>query len=74
VERYLNLSGDSGVTSYQLGPDFILVRFSAGGTYRYGPVRPGPDHVAEMKARAIAGRGLATYISRHVRDQYERTE
>jgi hypothetical protein len=74
VERYLNLSGDSGVTQYELGADFILVQFQDGVTYRYGYIRPGRHHVDRMKACAVAGRGLATYISQNVRDLYERKE
>ena len=74
MERYRNLSGDSGVTDYEIGRDFIRIRFRGGLTYRYGHVRPGQHHVDRMKALAIAGQGLGTYISQNVRDQYESTE
>jgi hypothetical protein len=74
MERYLNRNGDSGVTDYELGADFIRVRFLGRVTYRYGPIRPGPHHVDRMKALAVAGRGLGTYISQHVREQYESKE
>lgn len=74
MEPYLNLSGESGVTGYELGADFIRVRFQGGVTYRYGQTRPGPHHVARMKACAVAGRGLGTYISQNVRDLYESKE
>jgi hypothetical protein len=71
LERYLNRSGNSGVTEYELGADFIRVRFRSGVTYTYGPVRPGQPHVDRMKALAVAGRGLGTYISQNVHDLYE---
>jgi len=74
MEPYLNLSGDSGVTHFESGPDYIRVRFRSGTTYRYGPVRPGRHHVAQMKAFAAAGRGLATYINEHVRNVFEDKE
>ena len=74
MERYLNLSGDSGITHYEVGTDFIRVRFQRGTTYRYSHLRPGQHHVDRMKALAVAGRGLGTYISQHVRDQYESKE
>jgi hypothetical protein len=74
LKRYLNLSGDSGILGYEFGDDFILVEFKSGATYRYGSVRPGQYHVDRMKARAIAGRGLATYISQNVGDLYEGKE
>jgi hypothetical protein len=74
LERYLNRSGDSGVTDYELGTDFIRVRFRGGVTYRYGRVSPGQHHVDRMKACAVAGRGLGTYISQNVRNLYETKE
>jgi hypothetical protein len=74
MERYRNLRGDSGVTDYEVGRDFIRVRFRGGVTYRYGHARPGRHHIDRMKALAAAGQGLGTYISQHVRDQYERKE
>ena len=68
---YRNRDGNSGVSAYQLLDDGIIVRFSEDGTYRYGPDRPGRHHVGQMKSLAMAGRGLATYINRYVRDKYE---
>lgn len=71
---YGNLSGDSGVTFYALGPDFIAVQFRDSTVYVYDSTRPGGDHVEQMKARAVAGRGLGTYISQHVREAYARKQ
>ena len=68
---YRNRDGNSGVSAFQLSDDDIIVRFVDGGTYRYGPERPGSYHVGQMKSLAMAGRGLATYINRYVRDKYE---
>ena len=70
MRRYANLSGTSGVVAYETGPDFIDVRFREGGTYRYTHASAGPVHVEQMKKLAVAGRGLGTYISRHVREAY----
>ena len=64
-------SAKSGVVAYAIEKDAIWVRFRAGGDYRYGPRRPGAAHVARMKELALAGHGLSTYISRHVKDNYE---
>jgi hypothetical protein len=74
MERYQNLSGDSGVQSYECGPDSIKVRFRDGPTYVYDDVRPGSQHVGRMKELARAGRGLSTYISQHIRTDYARVE
>jgi len=74
VQRYQNLSGTSGVTHYEIGPDFIRVRFEDGGLYVYDHRSPGRHHVDAMKSLAVAGRGLSTYISAHVRTAYARRE
>ena len=71
LQHYRDRSGHSGVTQYQHGADFIVVRFRGGVEYRYGRLNPGQHHVDRMKALAIAGRGLGTYISQHVRALYE---
>ncbi len=70
MQPYRNRSGDSGVLAFELGDDWIGVRFRSGKTYRYTAATPGADHVAEMKRRAFAGQGLATYINQVVGDRY----
>lgn len=62
---------EAGVSAYALLPEAIIVRFHGGAIYRYGPHHPGADHVEAMKRLACAGRGLSSYISRHVREDYE---
>jgi hypothetical protein len=74
LERYSNLNGDSGVTHYSIGPDVIRVQFQGPTVYVYDYTRPGQHHVDRMKALALAGRGLATYISQHVQKAYARKE
>jgi hypothetical protein len=70
MRRYADRSGESGVVAYEIRDDGILVRFRDGPVYLYNAEKPGPAHVAEMQARAQAGRGLSTYISQHVGDNY----
>lgn len=72
MKRYRNLDGHSGVVAYDIGPDAIAVRFAGGDVYDYTYRATGRARVETMKALAGAGRGLATFISRHVRDAYER--
>lgn len=72
MNPYRNLSGKSGVAAYECGDGFIRVRFIHDGIYEYTDARPGRVHVANMQQLAEAGRGLATYISRFVRDNYAR--
>ncbi|WP_263261735.1 hypothetical protein [Pseudomonas sp. RIT-PI-S] len=72
MQRYGNLSGHSGVVAYELGEGSITIKFAGDGSpcYLYNADRPGPEAVEEMQRLARAGKGLATYISRHVGDKY----
>jgi hypothetical protein len=74
MERYLNLSGNSGVSGYEIGDVYIRVKFHTDEVYRYSYARAGRQHVENMKVLAVGGRGLSTYINKHVHDLYDREE
>ena len=65
MKRYGNLSGNSGVIAYELGPESIVVQFQDRQKYRYTTARAGPAAIAAMKSLALAGQGLSTFIARH---------
>lgn len=67
---YQNLGGDSGVVAYQIGSDSIEVRFSDGSCYLYTYLSAGNQAIEKMKALAIAGQGLNSYISTIVKMGY----
>ncbi|KVN79453.1 hypothetical protein WL19_33625 [Burkholderia ubonensis] len=69
---YLNLSGKSGVASYEAGDDFIMVEFKQGAfrRYFYTHITPGPMHVEVMKKLATQGCGLNSYINSHPAVKY----
>ena len=72
---YGNLSGDSGVAAYEIGDDLIKVQFRYSPKYYiYDSAKPGSSHVQQMQRFAIAGRGLSTYISQHVKKNYSGVE
>lgn len=72
---YANLSGKSGVVEYEIGGDFIKLRFASSTTiYVYDHSIPGSFHVGQMKQLAIDGRGLSTYVSQNVKKDYSRIE
>lgn len=71
MQRYQNLNGNSGVVAYEIRDDAITVAFEDGRAYRYTYRSAGRRAVEDMKQFARAGRGLSTYIARHVRDGYE---
>ena len=74
MKRYTNLSGNSGVFEYDIGPDFVRVKFLGSSTYLYTYRSAGVENVEHMKRLAKDGRGLATFITRRVRDAYEARE
>jgi hypothetical protein len=64
VEKYKNLSRDSGVSQYEIGSDYIDVKFNGKSTiYKYSYSVTGRHHVEIMKTKAISGIGLCRYIS-----------
>jgi hypothetical protein len=71
MRRYANLDGRAGVLEYEIGPDWILLRFrDRPELYLYNRDRPGIGKVLQMKRLAIAGRGLTTFVNQRVRDHY----
>jgi hypothetical protein len=74
MEPYRNIAGNSGVSAYEIGPDYITVEFSDGGSYRYTYASAGQENVERMKGLAQAGQGLNTFINTMVRELYERKE
>ena len=71
MERYRNLSGTSGVSAYEIGADYIRVRFSTGAVYRYSYRKAGSGHIEQMKDLARRGSGLNSYITRYVKLLYD---
>lgn len=69
--RYRNLGGDSGVSAYEIGNDFIKVQFSDDSIYLYSYRKPGSIHVEQMKVLAQNGNGLNSYINKKVKYKYE---
>ena len=71
---YRNLNGDSNVVSYEASEDSIIVVFKGGrySHYLYNSFRPGRVVVERMKALAVQGHGLNSYISSVVKDNFTR--
>ena len=70
MESYKNSGGDSSVAAYEIGADSITVRFTTGDTYLYNYQSAGTHYIEKMKALAIAGNGLNSYIKRRVDKGY----
>ena len=73
MERYRNSGGDSGVSAYEIGSDYILVKFSGTARiYRYSYQKAGQNHVENLKRLAQKGSGLNAYINNHVKFLYDK--
>ena len=68
--EYKDLNGNSGITAYEIGTDYIDVEFRSGGVYRYTENSVGETHLSVMKALAKVGMGLNGYINSNVRFKY----
>lgn len=70
MQRYKNLSRNSGVIAFENKATAIAVKFRDGTIYDYTYEVTGRKHVEHMKMLAKAGLGLSTYISRHIKGNY----
>jgi hypothetical protein len=71
MERYANRSGKSGISAFEIGSNYIKVRFSSGSTYQYSYRKAGQTNVENMKKLAVSGSGLNSYINSHVKFKYD---
>jgi hypothetical protein len=72
MQRYKNLSGESGVIAYEIGDRSITIRFMGGERYLYTDQSAGAENIAEMQRLATLGSGLSTFISQVVKERYAR--
>jgi len=70
MNKYLDLSGDSGVAGYEIGGDSITVLFKDGSVYLYTSASAGHANIETMKGLATSGDGLNAYINRNVKKNY----
>jgi hypothetical protein len=72
MERYRNSGGDSGVSTYEIGDDYITVKFTKTyRTYTYSYARAGENNVEKMKGLAINGSGLNAFINKYARNLFD---
>lgn len=72
MEKYRNSSGNSGVYGYEIGIDYIRVKFAGTSKiYTYSYRKAGTEHVEKMKILARNGSGLNSYINNFVKYKYD---
>lgn len=71
MQKYKNLGGNSGVDSFEIGADYVTVRFhNAPRLYTYSYQSAGIEKVEQMKNLALSGHGLNEFINRYARYSY----
>lgn len=75
MEIYKNSTGNGGVEKYEIGPDWIKIRFvSSEKIYVYSYSLQGKKFVEKMKLLAQQGKGLTTFINEYIRYKYDHVE
>lgn len=60
---YRDINGDSGISAYECGSDWISVQFKSGSVYTYRASRIGASNLATMQQLASSGDGLNAFIN-----------
>lgn len=71
MKKYANRRGTSRVEWYGITPDCIEVLFVDGHRFTYSNESVGQSNVAFMKALAVSGKGLYTFIMKHINKGYD---
>lgn len=72
MEKYGNKNGDSGISGFEIGSNFIQVEFSTGSIYEYTYSSAGENNIETMKNLAKSGSGLNSFINTYVKFKYLR--
>jgi hypothetical protein len=77
MEKYKNLGGQSSVSQYEIGEDYITIEFvkkdddDGSNTYKYTYESAGSHNIEKMKEIAMAGEGLTSFVNENVKKLYE---
>jgi len=72
MKAYRKIGGDSAVSGYEYGADWIHVQFRDGSVYEYTSTSAGQGNIDTMKRLADRGNGLNSFIHRNVKKRYSR--
>ena len=72
MERYKNLGGKSKVVKYAIAKDSMRIRFADCSVYIYTNQSADPGNISKMKALAVAGKGLGTFIEANLKERFAR--
>jgi hypothetical protein len=73
MKQYANRGGNSNVQSYEIGNDFIAVKFNGTSKiYVYSYANANSTDVERAKQLAESGSGLNSYIMLNMKNDFER--
>jgi hypothetical protein len=61
MEKYINFTGGSPITHYEIGDEYVILKYKK-GIVEYRASKNSQKHIDEMKALAKKGSGLSRYI------------
>lgn len=67
---YKDVGGNSGITAYDSGVDWFMIRFKDGSLYLYTKQSTTPERIEYMRELALQGKGLNSYVTRIVGKNY----
>lgn len=67
MKAYKNISGKSGIASYEEGEDHIIVAFKDNSKYLYESKKLGRQYIQQMIRLANVGVGLNSFINTNER-------
>jgi hypothetical protein len=70
MEIYKNFGGNSNARAYEIENDSIKVQFGDGSVHLYTYQSAGRNNIEHMKTMVVTGRGLNSFIMRHIRKAY----
>lgn len=70
MKSYRDAGGDSGVSAYEYGADWIRVQFKDNAVYEYTSSSAGQGNIDTLKSLADAGNGLNSFINKNVKKRY----
>ncbi len=65
MQKYKDIDNDSNIDEFEIGEDYIIVKFLDGSSYTYTDASAGSQHIEEMKRLASANDGLNAYINKN---------
>ena len=70
MQKYNDIDNDSNVEEFEIGDNYIIIKFLDGKTYKYTYLSAGSFNVEEMKKLALSHDGLNSFINKK-RPKYE---